>query len=331
MPLKRDNDGKDDTRLINSDAKICPKLEQDIGSLKDTFESFKSNVDNVKAEVDKLDTFTKSNDVNFKQAALTALSPITPFRRISSLPDNVEDGNYERAAGLAALAVVNLPEDTRDLKAAWNQVVHGKVPTYCKDCQVRFSFFRGTLLEPVLGKIGKLGLFLRKQDRILSDTRFGKFIRDKLGISINFLESEGTGRFFKKAIVDPETGETVLKEIEVLAYKVEGKPLAQLVGTALLRVPVLSVATLSLLEIPNIVKKIKNADGTKNKLAVGSKQTLKSAVNVTSITAGIAIVGALLKGKGPAFSLLGMGIGSVIGAITSKTVQNEIDHMTNKK
>lgn len=46
----------------------------------------------------------------------------------------------------------------------------------------------------------------------------------------------------------------------------------------------------------------------------GFEQALKSIAYVCSITAGIAFFGGWLSKKGPAGSLLGMGVGSVIGA-----------------
>ena len=90
----------------------------------------------------------------------------------------------------------------------------------------------------------------------------------------------------------------------------------------------ISVLALSLLELPTIFKKISNVKGFKNKSVTGAKQTLKSFINVSSILTGIGLVGALFARKGSAYSLLGMGIGSVAGAYASKKIQKEVDYLT---
>lgn len=283
----------------------------------------------------KPDTFESSAQCsegkeNLKQAekiALYTLSPIVPIRRVTSVDENIENGNYAKAAGLVGLAAVNLPEDTRDLKAAARQIFKGRLPNYdYKNCQTPFSFFRGTLLEPFVNKLGKFGAKLHEWDIPLSETKFGQFLGKIFKFEIDYFNFERTSRFKPKVIID-ESGKTVIKHILLFAYPVNGKPFAKLLGQTLLRIPVISVAALGLLEIPSIVKKIKNGDGAKGKLKDGSIQTAKSAINVAAIISGIGMVGALFNKKGPAFSLLGMGIGSVAGALLSKFAQKKIDNL----
>jgi hypothetical protein len=168
---------------VNSDRRSSArfgdsKLKTDIYQVQQTFKDFVEPAKEVKQEIDRLDKKREARRVVF-----SALSPIVPVRRLSSLPDNIEDGNYERAAGLLALAAVNLPEDTRDLKSACKQIFKGELPKYdFKNYQTPFSFFRGTALEPVVNKMGKLGVKLLSFDKTLYSTKFGKFLRQKLNI-----------------------------------------------------------------------------------------------------------------------------------------------------
>ena len=76
---------------------------------------------NVKKHVDKTD----STD----QGIMYALESLPPIRRLSSLPDKIQNGDTLPALGLASLALINLPEDMRDIKAAGGQlqdILHGK-------------------------------------------------------------------------------------------------------------------------------------------------------------------------------------------------------------
>jgi len=311
-----DNDRRSGAnRRVNLDT----RTRNDLKEVKDVFEAFRTPQ-------------LENKNTTFRQAIMAVLSPIVPVRRISSLPDNIDDGNYERAAGLVALAIVNLPEDTRDLKDAAKQIFKGELPNYdYKNCQAPFSFFRGTALEPIVNKMGKVGILLHKGDIPLSETKFGQFLIRKLNIDINPFNAETTGRKVPQVGINPETGKTIIGEIDVLAYKVEGKSFSKLVGRSLLRIPVISVIALSLLELPTIIKKINDGNDLTNKINEGIIQTVKASINVSSILTGIGIVGALFARKGPAFSLLGMGIGSVAGACTSKTVQKGIDKLTDEK
>ncbi len=306
-------------KLTDWESKICKDYK--------SFTAFKNEIIN---DINKLDCFVENNKDKTK-IVFSALSPIIPLRRISSVPDNMDEGNYAKAAGLLGLMAVNLPEDTRDLKDAYKQVFKGKLPAYdYKNCQTEFSFFRGTILEPIVNKMGKVGVYLHKADVPLSETKFGKSLITQFNIDINPFDVEITGRKVPQVSINPETGKCIIGEVEVLAYKAEGKAISKLIGRALLRIPVISAFALGLLELPNIVKKINNADNLNNKAKEGALQTLKSSVNVASILAGIGLVGALFARKGPAYSLLGMGAGSVMGIYTSKTIQKEIDKLNSK-
>jgi len=306
---KKEKTGKNENRICNN------------------YKSFSAVKNEIINDVNKLDCFIIDNKEKTK-TAFSALSPIIPLRRVASVPDNIDNGDYIRAAGLVAVAGVMLPEDVRDMKDAWNQVVHNKQPKYdYKNAQAPFSFFRGTALEPIVNKMGKVGVKLHQLDIPMNETNFGSFIKRNLNIVINPFDSERTGRKVPQIGIDNETGKTIIGEVEVLAFNIKGKTQQKLIGRALLRIPVFSVIVLGLLELPSIVKKINNAKTLNDKTRQGALQTLKSSVNLASIIAGISLIGALFARKGPAYSVLGMGIGSVSGVYISKTVQKWMDEL----
>ena len=300
------------------------KLGQDINRTKDIFAPFLNTPQIEETQKNKKNT-------TFTKAIMAILSPIVPVRRISSLPDNIDDENYARAAGLIGLAIVNLPEDTNDLKDAAKQIFKGELPKYdYKNCQTEFSFFRGTVLQPIVNRMGKLGVKLYSFDKSLNNTKFGEYLSKIFKFEIDELNSEATERFVPKVKLD-KSGKPVVIDVQVFARKLQGKPFAKIIGRALLRTPIISVLALSLLELPSIIKKIAKADGLKNKVKEGTVQGLKSSINVSSILAGIGIIGALFARKGPAYSLFGMGIGSVAGTYGSKYIQKGIDILVNEK
>ncbi len=295
-------------------------MYSDIRRTEKIFAPFLNHTNNIPAHIKIKDK--KASGI--RRALFAALSPIIPIRRISSLPDNIEDGNYTRAAGLVGLMLVNLPEDTRDLKAAWDQIIKGELPKYnYREYQAPFSFFRGTVFEPIVNRLGKIGIMLHKIDTSLFDTGFGQFLRNKLKIEVE--DFEITGRSVPKVILD-EAGKIMVKNKIIYAVKLTGNKLSKLIGRTLLRIPCISVIMLSLLELPAICKSFSQEKNTKNKIITGLSQMLKSAINVVSILSGIGIVGALLSRRGPAYSVLGMGIGSVIGSLISSQAAKGIDN-----
>ena len=274
------------------------KLSQDINRTKDIFAPFLNTPQIQQPQ------FEHKSNTTFRQIVISALSPVVPVRRISSLPDNVEDGNYARAAGLIGLMVMNLPEDGRDLQDGWKQITTGEIPEhYKKGYQSAFSFFRGTFLEPLTRNTNPLGEKIYNLDKTLYDTTFGQkimeFLKTDIEHSIKTKRSDINDNFVK-------------------AYKFAGTKLGKIMGRSLLRMTKLGVAALSILEIPAIYKAFTKRDSIKENVKAGSKQTTKSAMYVTSMISGIGIIGAILAKKGPAYSLLGMGIGSAIGGLISK-------------
>ena len=117
----------------------------------DKFPAIANDYSEAKIRVEKITNQpqTTSQDSVF----VYALESLPPVRRIASLPDKIQNNDYIPALGLASLALINLPEDVRDIKSAGEQIsTFLKGGKYqggydYKNYQHDFSFFRGTILE----------------------------------------------------------------------------------------------------------------------------------------------------------------------------------------
>lgn len=231
-----------------------------------------------------------------------ALEAVPTFRRTLSIPDKIEHGEAATAIGMASLALINLPEDLRDIKSAYNQLNGVKASYDYKNYQHDFSFLRGTAIEKWLHRKMDGGSMWAKwlydNDKNLAQTAFAKKIN-------NFTGAEESD-IIETSIRDCK-GETAI------AIKYKGSFFAKLTARALRRTTKLGLLAMALLELPKIFK-------SKEKI----NQTGKSAVNVASLTAGIAYGGALGGRFGAMGSLLGMGAGAIAGAKISNKVQQAI-------
>ena len=259
---------------------------------------------NVSVDTDRrCDKSNKSEDVGI----FCALEAIPPVRRAISIPDKIQHGEITSALAMASLALINLPEDMRDIKSALEQF-KGAEPKYkYKKFQHDFSFFRGTAIEEWLhGQIKKgkkWANWLFDNDKTLAETTFGK----KLLNLVRAKESED--------IVS--ANRTNFLGMEEYAFKYDGSKFAQLTGRALKRTTKLGVLALALLEAPKIINAIQKGETV--------EQTAKSAINVASITAGIGYGGAIgAKHGGAIGSLVGMGFGAVLGSKLSEKIQEII-------
>jgi hypothetical protein len=317
QPVESDRRLRTNEKQFSAD----PGIINDLNKVQDTFKTFSAVRNEIKSEIDKLDCFIHKNKEETK-IVFSALSPVISLRRISSLPDNVDDGNYTRAAGLVAVAGIMLPEDLRDMKDAWNQAIHNKLPSYDnKNCQAPFSFIRGTFLEPLVNKLGKYGYILHEWDKSFADTKFGEKIRKLL--KVTFGKKEATGRKVPRIInID---GEYILENVNVYAKRLKGPPIGKLIYRGMQRTTLMGAAILCALWIPSIIKAFDKPEETQEKFINAGKQTLKASVNVVSVLAGIGIIGALgASKKRYVGSVVGMGIGSVIGSFISSKINDNI-------
>ncbi len=273
----------------------------------------------VKKHVDKVDDTDKG--------LFYALESLPPVRRLSSLPDKIQNGDYAPAIGLASLALINLPEDCRDIKASGKQlhsILTGKEPNLSydyKNYQHKFSFYRGTLLKdfvnPNKANNPELAKKLLKSDKTLLTTKFGEKLLKLLNVEAIDIVNTSTEDILH----------TKEKPIYVEAFKFEGKgnfkAFGELTARAMTRTTLIGTGILAVLELPKIFKAMGQGDNISEQTGNTAKQTIKSGVNVASITAGIAYGGAIgAKKFGPTGSIVGMGLGAIFGSFTSTKIQS---------
>lgn len=250
---------------------------------------------------------------NHKKGVLNyAFEAVPMYRRTVSLPGTIQNGDVATALGMAGLALINLPEDCRDVVGAAKQVKSiftgekYKGSYEYKDYQHNFSFFRGTAIDKWLHKNADEGKgwaqWLLKNDQTIAETGIGKKVIEATGAK------------------EAEKVETAIKDLKketVLATKYEGNIFGKMTGRALRRVTKLGLIATAALEIPKILKEM-----DKENDANAGKQVVKSAINIATVTAGVAYGGAIGSkyGKGLG-SLIGMGAGAILGSVASNTVQ----------
>jgi len=256
------------------------------------------------------------------EIVLGAASAIPYFRRLNGIQDAVL--NHDNFATLAktALFVVNAPEDTRDISNALKQYANKAVEVekaLPHSYQTRFSFFRGTLFEPLLKKLinsesknaRKLGKKIVRMDSTLYDTKLGEKINKILNVT------------------EKDVMKTARKEINgaaVKAIELEGKAIPKLIGRAMLRVPMLGVYALMTIGAVSALKHLFDKNNSKENIAESSKQVVKTGINDTATVASSAVFGALLAGRfGATGSLVGIGVGSYLGSKAVKLFDSSIN------
>lgn len=267
----------------------------------------------------------KKEEDDFNPVEKTVVSTVAPARRLCDIPDMVRSGDTIAAIGLAGLTVVSLPEDCRDLKAAYNHsscVLRKRrisAPYNYHKYQHDFSFFRGTLLHEAMKRVKsergkKIVDNLYKSDITLYNTKFGKWVQNILGIE--------NGKNIKSSIKNLYGQEVSVQKIIV---KKDFLGLKELTGRAMKRTSLLGLAFMGLLELPKIIKSITKGDDAQEKTKSFAKQVGKSSLNVFGVTAGMGYIGAIgAKKYGALGSLIGMGLGVIAGAGVSKWIQNQL-------
>lgn len=248
----------------------------------------------------------------------TIVSSVAPARRIVSLPDMIKEGDGIAAAGLAALTLVSLPEDCRDIKAAYNHSActllkkRQQLPYNYRKFQHDFSFFRGTLLHEGMKKIKsergkKIVSKIYKSDKTIYNTRVGKWIKKLLGIT--------DGKIVKSKVKDLFGNPLPVQEIVV---KKDFLGLKDLTARAMKRTSVWGVGFMAALQLPKIIKSMFKGENTKERTKSFATQSSKSIINVAGLTIGMGYLGAIgAKKYGALGSLIGMGIGAILGTASS--------------
>ncbi len=285
------------------------KLQSDIYSVKNALNSVKD----LKNKIDHLDTKTKK-ELDSSKTALGYLGIIPTFRRIGSLPDSIEDKNWERAALLTGLAAANFPGDLREMRSLgkefWGSPEVREFMLTKKGYQAPFTFFKGTFLDGLTKKFKWLGTV----DKSLYSTKLGKSIGKFLKVkeSADFLDV-GQGMGFGK---------------ELVGIKFEGKFLSELAGRALQRISIIGSIVMAALEIPALIKSTEVKGSFWNKTKSFAKQLCKSIGYVALVSAGIAAGGAalaVLYPVGAIAPLIGMAIGNWVGLTASRRLNKQVD------
>ena len=278
-------------------------------------------------------TSVEDNNIHQKKTDVVSkcvFEALPPVRRLYTLREDWDKGETTGALGALALTAVNLPEDLRDIGAGIEQTkayLKGnpfKEAYNYKDFQHEFSFFRGTLLQRFVDrtKHPELAKFLLKLDVSLNRMNFGKKIMSCLGVEKDDFEEVKT---FDKETNSWKLAKHVNGE-QRYAYSYKGKPFGVMTARAMSRTTLIGLGVMALFELPKVFKASKKGDNFFEKGESTAKQTVKSGINVASITAGIAYGGAIGSKYGKCFgSLVGMGAGAVLGGIASKKLQEIIN------
>ncbi|MDD3014157.1 MAG: hypothetical protein PHC34_10685 [Candidatus Gastranaerophilales bacterium] len=250
-------------RRSGVDRRQTPRLSLDAESLQDK---------------DTYTRFRKQQEID-----ATPLSMIPPLDKVEEIQDSVKEKNYCKAVGIYLLLINSFRKDVKDLKRFKNDILK-----IIKDKKFRYEDHQERLFFTQGSEIDRIKVFnpLIKLDITLFDFKFCQYILKKFGMT-NYHEIL-TGSFTK-------SNEPTYK------IKVIGNKFVEILGRSFLRTPILGVCTLSLLEIPNIIKAKKH-----------KKQIIKSTISITSIITGGAILGTI-GAYYPPLGFITTGIGAYLG------------------
>ena len=218
--------------------------------------------------------------------------------------EQLQNSNSASTPAIATLALLNAPEDIRDMQGACKQIsslIKGEkfVPPYdYKIAQHPFSFFRGTLLNnfvnPNTSPFPKLATWLLKQDKTLMETKLGDWI-----CKIFNLEESHIDTNIKNIEYTHENKSFVKAKIY------DGNKFGTLTARALTRTPKLGVLALGAIEGIDVLSDVANGENI-------FEATAKSATNLLGSITLSGYCGAISsKMFGVTGSMLGTGIGNL--------------------
>ena len=269
-------------------------------------------------------TKLNQNTINKRELFKIVSYPIAPIRRFLGVKESSENNNKIKTVGLALLAINNPPMDLSDINSVFKQIKGKKIAPNPK--QIEFTFAQDTLIEFLIKKLRnkidhrKFDATYDKIDKSLFNTKLVQKIVKTLNIKVT------------KEIKPDQNIDLIkngLKQNKIYIIKGKSK-IAKLICRSLMRIPILSIVAFSLLEIPDIVKSIKNEKQKHKKLEAASKQILRSGINITTMITGMAIIGTILdRHFGALGSLIGIGIGNYLGEKIGIFINNKL--FENKK
>lgn len=285
------------------------------------FPAIAKDYSDVKARAEKITNEQKDKSVAAK--IVYASEAIPTCRRSASLSDKWNNGNYAAILGSLGLIFVNWKEDMRDMHAALRQI-YSKInkdysydPLYNRgDYQHEFSFTRGIVGEKKLYDTA---------------TKGNPFSNAILNMDVTF-DKTMLGRYISKKFKIVEADKVKVNKIRsytgkcAMAYRFASPVLGgKTIARAMTRTTLAGVAVMGALEIPAIIYATTKGNNPFEHIENGAKQTLKSTTSVVAATVGIGIGGAIgAKRMGATGSLIGMGVGAILGSQASKKVQQAI-------
>ena len=227
--------------------------------------------------------------------------------------EQLQNSNSASTPAIATLALLNAPEDIRDMQGACKQIsslIKGEkfVPPYnYKIAQHPFSFFRGTLLNnfvnPNTSPFPKLAMWLLKQDTTLLQTKLGDWVCKIFNLKESTIDTN-----IKNITHTPN------KPSYVRAKVFEGNILGALTARALTRTPKLGILALGVVEGIDILSDVANGENI-------FETTAKSATNLLSSITLSGYCGAIgSKMFGVTGSILGTGIGNFVNNKLNNTL-----------
>ena len=246
-----------------------------------------------------------------------AFEGVPIFGRVNNVPEKLNEKEYTPAMGLVSLAIMNGPEDLRDVMSAYNQIKGGfpSPKTFHsgydnKYAQHPFSFFRGTIFSEYMNPKSKdcpnpkLAAKLIQEDKTLWDTKFGDWVKGKLNIEEN------------KIVTDIERIESTAQNPKKIYAKkfITNNPIKDIIARAMTRTTKLGTIALGGIEAAHVVHEVKNGENF-------FEQIGKSIATLTTTIVATGILGAIgAKHLGPTGSLVGMGLGAITGALVGRTM-----------
>ena len=228
------------------------------------------------------------------------------------LGEEIKEKDYLCAKALTSMAILNGPTDVDDFNSAWKQIKSGfknkKPDGYDpKIAQHPFSFFRGTVLHEYLNPNSEKCInkdwakYVIKNDVSLADTKFGDFIRKKLGFEEDYSQQ------IKTTIKDMTYTEKNPVHVDAKVFKSKNA-FGDLTARALTRTSKYGAYALGGLGAIHAAHEIADGENT-------FKEVAKTALQVGMTLASVGYLGAIgYKHLGALGSLLGMGLGTAIGA-----------------
>ena len=256
------------------------------------------------------------NSISGESSSNVIFEGLPMYGRINSIPDKLENKDYTPAMGLVSLAVLNGPEDLRDVMSAYKQIKDGfKDPHFHsgydnKIAQHPFSFFRGTIMNDYLNPSSKdcpnpkAAAWIIRQDKTLWDTKLGNWVQKKLGIEVDE----------KVTQIQDIASTSVDKKLVLAKVFKTNNPFKDILARAMTRTPVLGVAAMGGIEAAHVAHEVKNG---KNFF----EESGKSLLTLGTTLAATGILGAIgAKHLGPTGSLAGIGLGAITGAAVNRVL-----------